>query len=749
MAWGGAGSSERVLGGGAAAMVGQTGVLPLFAVTLFLSALLLFWVQPMFARMVLPLLGGSPGVWNTAMMCFQAGLLLGYGYVHLSGRWLSLRRTIGVHLALLALVSLALPIGLATNLMPPTQGTPVLWLIGLMAAVVGLPFVAVSATAPLLQKWFAASGHPAGHDPYFLYGASNLGSILALLGYPLVLEPWLALQQQSAAWTIGYATLAMLVGSCGLLVWRTTSARATEAPAGRGERTAVGWRRRLHWLVLAFVPSSLLLGVTAHISTDLAAVPLLWVVPLALYLLTFVLVFARRPLLQHGWMIKAQPFLVIPVALMFSFSAAFWLLLPLHLGAFFVSAMVCHGELARRRPPARDLTEFYLWLAVGGLLGGVFNALIAPVVFDAVWEYPIALVLACLLRPRGAGEHGRGVMDLLLPLIVVLLLTMRLWWRDLGLPDLGGLDLLLVYVPVAVLLYSFVERPRRFGLGMAAALGAAVLATGSDDVLHRARSFFGVYTVKADPAGYHVLVHGTTIHGAQSIDPDARREPLTYYSRQGPLGQLLASLESPLPRTVGAVGLGVGTVACYRQPGQRWTFYEIDPLIEQIARDRRYFHYLADCAPDAEVVLGDARLSLRQAPRGNFDLLILDAFSSDAIPIHLMTRETLVLYLDKLAPNGVIALHVSNRNLDLAPMVAALVADAGLVAWRQGHEPAESDIRGYQSVSAWIVIGRNATALGALVDDPRWQPLEADPSVRPWTDDFSNIVSAFRWRFAR
>ena len=377
----------------------------------------------------------------------------------------------------------------------------------------------------------------------------------------------------------------------------------------------------------------------------------------------------------------------------------------------------------------------------------MFNALVAPVVFDAVWEYPIALVLTCLLRPRGTGSDGRGIMDLLLPLIIVLLLTLRLWWGNLGLPDLGGLDLLLVHVPIAVLLYSFAERPRRFGIGMAAALGAAVLATGLDDVLHRARSFFGVYTVKADPAGYHVLVHGTTIHGAQSLAPEARHEPLTYYSRQGPLGQLLEVLDAP--RTVGAVGLGVGTVACYRRPGQHWTFYEIDPLIEQIARDRRYFDYLPDCAPDAEVVLGDARLSLNEASPGHFDLLILDAFSSDAIPMHLMTREAFALYLDKLAPNGVIALHVSNRNLDLAPMVAALVADAGLIAWGQSHQPSESEIRGYQSVSAWIVIGRDAGALAALTDDLRWQPLQVDPSVRPWTDDFSNIVGALRWRFAR
>jgi hypothetical protein len=724
----------------------RRGGLPLFAITLFVSALLLLWVQPMFSRMVLPALGGSPAVWNTAMVFFQTALLVGYLYAHLVSRWLGLRRQVALHLALLTVASLTLPIAIGPDWTPPTEGTPVFWLIALLAWCLGLPFLVVSSTAPLLQKWFSASGHPAANDPYFLYGASNLGSILALLGYPLLLEPTLTLDRQNEAWAFGYAALAVLVASCGLAVWRQpragdASKDASAAPAAR----TVGWGQRLHWLALAFAPSSLLLAVTAYITTDLASVPLLWVVPLSLYLLTFVIVFARRPVLEHAWMVKAQPFIVIPLALVFSQSAAFWLALPLHLAAFFVTAMVCHGELAKRRPTTSHLTEFYLWMAFGGMLGGVFNALLAPVAFDWVLEYPLALVIACLLRPSIGQDRGSRLADLGLPLIVLSLMLLQVQWRRLGLPDLGAVGALALLVPVALLLYGFAARPLRFGLGVAAVLGVVLLAGEPSQVQARARSFFGVYTIKHDPAGYHVLVHGTTVHGAQHTDPAARREPLTYYHRGGALGQIFEALDDHPPELVGAVGLGVGTVACYRRPGQRWTFFEIDPLVLRIARDGRWFHYLQDCAPEADVVLGDARRSLQQASAGQYDLLILDAFSSDAIPVHLLTREAFALYLDRLAPGGLIALHISNRNLDLAPVVASLLAEAGLVGRIQTRAPPLEAQRAFRNAATWVAIARSENELGALADDPRWQRMPA-ASGHPWTDDFSNLIGALRWR---
>ncbi|MGH6913703.1 MAG: fused MFS/spermidine synthase, partial [Geminicoccales bacterium] len=408
--------------------------------------------------------------------------------------------------------------------------------------------------------------------------------------------------------------------------------------------------------------------------------------------------------------------------------------------------MVCHGELARLRPAPRHLTEFYLWMAFGGVLGGAFAALAAPLVFDAVLEYPIALVAACLLRPRIGEGRRRPLLDVLLPLAVLLLIWLRPRAQSLGLPDLGSVGVLLFLVPAALLIFGAAAWPLRFGLALAAALTPVMVGAGGHRVLDRERSFFGVYTVERDPAGYDVLVHGTTVHGAQALDPRTRREPLTYYHRAGPLGQLMSALDPP-PRTVGAVGLGVGTVACYRTPGQRWTFYEIDPLVLQIARDGRYFHYLADCAPAAEVVLGDARLSLQGEPSGSFDLLILDAFSSDAIPVHLLTREAWRLYLDKLAQGGVIALHVSNRNLDLVPVVGDVIADVGASARVERYDPPAEAVRAYRSASVWIAVARRDADLGALAGDPRWRRLEARPGARPWTDDFSNIVGALRWRW--
>ena len=511
-----------------------------------------------------------------------------------------------------------------------------------------------------------------------------------------------------------------------MVVWRSGSAAASAPATSRLEQgEAIGWPRRLRWLCLALVPSGLLLAVTTHITTDLAAVPLLWVVPLALYLLTYVIAFARRPWLRHVWMLKAQPFVLIPLVLLFTWTLPFWVGLPLHLLCLFVSALVCHGELARLRPRAEHLTEFYFWLALGGALGGAFTALLAPLLFDGVFEYPIALAAACLLRPMRAPEGGRRAMDFILPLTIGALIAARGGGLDLGLPDLGMLGMLLVCVPSAVALYALAERPLGFGLGIAAALAAALLTADGHMVVARERSFFGVYTVKRDPAGYHVLVHGTTVHGAQSVDPSGWREPLTYYHRDGPLGHLFSALGAR-PRAIGVVGLGAGAVACYRRPGQRWTFYEIDPLVERIARDQRYFHYLAECAPDAAIRSGDARLTLQDAAPASYDLLILDAFSSDAIPMHLITREALALYLDKLAPGGVIAWHVSNRNLDLAPIVADLAADAGVVAWGRSDQPSRAALAGYRSPSSWIALARRAEDLAPLA-----RRCAVDPAAGP------------------
>jgi hypothetical protein len=724
----------------ATAVGSQWAVLLLYGATLFLSATLLFAIQPMFAKIALPLLGGSPGVWNTAMVFFQATLLLAYGYAHLGTRLGGARRQVPVHVPVLALGFLALPVaGMAWT--PPTEGTPVFWLIAFLAASIGLPVFAISATAPLLQRWFAATDHPSAKDPYFLYGASNLGSVIALLGYPALLERLLTLKQQAQLWSAGYVLLVVLIGGCALALWWRPALSAMRA-ASDVSAAPLTWRQRGLWVLLAFVPSSLMLGVTAHISTDIAATPLFWVVPLTLYLLTFVVVFARRPLLRHAWMLRLQPFLLIPLALTFNYlPGVFWLGLALHLLVFFVTAMVCHGELSRRRPAALHLTEFYVWMSVGGVLGGMFNGLLAPIVFNGVYEYPLVLALACLLRPRQEGAAVFSWRDLLIPIALLAVLSLPM----MAPARFGVPGIVIFYVTLGCLLLYTADRPLRFALTFAVVIFGA--SGASHQFLEQERSFFGVNRIQLDDSKeFLLLVHGNTVHGAEHRDPARRDEPLTYYSKEGSVGQLFSILEARGGIDhVGLTGLGIGTTLCYRQPGQHWTIYEIDPIVVRFARDTRYFHYLEDCAGDTPIQLGDARISLAKAQRGQFDLLVFDAFSSDSVPVHLVTREALALYLDKLAEHGVIAFHISNRHIDLQPVLANLAADAGLVAWAQAHRTtAAMREQDYKVDSQWVVMARRPEDVGALPSDSRWRRLEPHPGLHLWTDDYSNILGAMR-----
>ena len=623
---------------------------------------------------------------------------------------------------------------------------------------VGLPFFAVATNAPLLQRWFSHTRHSDAADPYFLYGASNLGSILALLAYPAFIEPVLGLQAQSWAWASAYAVLVALIGVCAVILGRryvvdeivTAPVPDPITDAGPSD-SAVTWPRRLHWMALAFVPSSLLLGVTAHITTDVAAVPLLWVVPLVLYLLTFVFVFARKPLLKHAWMVKAQAFLMMVIALMH-----WWVYhLPpifffVHMAVFFVTAMVCHGELVKRRPAAEHLTEFYLWMSFGGMLGGVFNVLVAPVVFDTVYEYPLVLILACMLRPNESGNTKLlNWRDVVFPGIILTAFLLPDALFGIHPLKLGLFWIVVFFVAVGLTAYSFNIRPFRFAFGIGAIFLATTLSPKDDSpLLARERSFFGVNAVTLTHSGaYNVLMHGTTVHGAQHTDSDRWRKQLTYYHRDGPLGQLFAAIDGKMTiGNIGVLGLGSGTMACYRRPGQTWTLYEIDPVVVKLALDTRYFRYLSECAGDSEIVLGDARLSLAREPEGYFDLLIMDAFTSDAIPMHLITREAMALYLGKLAEGGLIAFNISNRNLDLSGVMGNLVKDAGLVPLTQRFPGAsDRDLEPYKVPAYWVVVARNAAEPDGLELDDRWKVLAPDPGTGVWTDDYSNILTVLKW----
>ena len=761
------------------------GVVALFSATLFVSAGLTFLVQPMFAKFVLPLFGSTPAVWNTSLLFFQTTLLAGYLYAHETTRRLGVRRQAAVHLGVVLLPLLVLPVGVPAGWIPPADSNPVPWLLGLLTVAVGLPFFVVSATAPLLQRWLAATDHPAAADPYFLYRASNLGSVLGLLGYPLVVEPSMQLAEQARLWSVGYGLLVALVFVCAIVVWRAPRAAADAGPApaagipppptpvpatgaddgatapddplAPGDPAARPTRaRRLRWVGLAFVPSSLMLGVTTAITTDIAPVPLLWSLPLSLYLVSFILVFApgapgARGERLHGAALAALPAVVfgLSLVLLLEIRSPLWFVLPIHLLGFFIVAVACHGTLAADRPPTRWLTEFYLLLSVGGALGGVFNALVAPVVFDSLAEYPIVVVLAALCLPRrppriAPGPYARWL-DVALPLVLGAMVAVTVVLIEHAEADAQHFAKLFVFGLAAGVAVNVVRRPLRFGLSLAAIVLAFTLASSPDDrELHRERSFFGVYRVTEAEGGgnLHRLVHGTTRHGAQDVSPGRQRTPLSYYHRGSPIGRLLSALPPRVTARAAIIGLGTGSIGCYSKPGERWTFYEIDPTIERIARDPRFFTYLRVCPGEFDVVIGDARLRLTGAADGGYGLIMADAFSSDAVPVHLLTREALALYRSKLREDGIVAFNVSNNYVDLEPVLSTLARDAGMSCLAGEDETSRKDGRPETDSSDWVVMAARMRDLRPVAPAPLWHGCRRSPGSKPWTDDYSNLLAA-------
>lgn len=722
-----------------------------FAAALFLGALLLFLLQPMFGRLVLPALGGAPAVWNTCLVFFQLTLLAGYLYAWASARWLRPRAQLGLQAAIAVAALGVLPIRIVPAWLPPAEASPVPWLLAVLALSIGLPFFVLSTTSPVLQHWFSRTDHPEAADPYFLYRASNLGSMAGLVAYPLVADPWLGLEAQGLAWSAGYVAFGLVLAACGSVVLR----RPAMAPAANGSAAGyagAGWKTILRWITLAAIPSSLLLGVTTTLSTDVAVVPLLWVAPLVLYLGTCVVAFSRRPVVSLRVATIALPLLVVPVAVAMIAQATepVWIVAPLHLAAFTAMALVCHSRLAAERPHADGLTLFYLCLAIGGAIGGLFNALVAPVVFPVPVEYPLAIVAACLIKPYRdvpVAAARPAVRDVLYPAaLAAAMVALILATRRIG-GDLEKIQWLLGLGIPAFACFVFSARPVRFGLGIAV-LFAASMARPSQfgAMVDVERSFFGVHRVYTD-AGRHlrVLFHGSTMHGVQSLDPARSRDPLAYYSRGGPIGQVFEGFPGDGPRDVAVVGLGAGALAGYARAGQSWTFFEIDPVVVTLARDAGHFTYLANAPAAIEVVVGDARSSLARHAR-TYDLVILDAFSSDAVPVHLLTREALQVYLSRLKPGGVLAFHVSNRFLRLRRLFAALAPDAGLAHLRQAdlrREPTGSWTG--RLPSEWILLARSREDLRALRLDERWAPV-VDTPVRVWTDDYSNLFALLRWR---
>ncbi|HAD83586.1 MAG TPA: spermidine synthase [Brevundimonas sp.] len=728
-----------------------------FAVAVFTSASLVFVVQPMTTKLVLPLLGGSPSVWNTAMVFFQAALLAGYLYAHLLQRIPSIRLQATVHLILLAAAALFLPLSITQALGDPDPSAPIGWLLGALALSVGAPFAVLSATAPLLQAWYARvrAGRPDGANPYVLYAASNLGSFLALLAYPALIEPLASLSGQRWGWTVGYGVFAAIL--VGLLTLMPRTGGVVQARPTKERSPPIPWRRKAVLVLLAAAPSSLMLGVTTHLSTDVASAPFLWVAPLALYLLTFVIAFQAKPWIPLSITLLAQAAFTVMIAALVGMTTGQWLtLLGLHLLGFFFTALMCHQQMAARRPAPDRLTEFYLLLSLGGVLGGAFTALIAPVVFETVLEYPLVMVLVCLARPwLGDRPTKRTVWlmtaGLMLAAFVPLLFEMLRYDPPLraAFSDFGLTTTAQIILGVAALCAFLIrDRALMFTAVVAAmTLSAHYIGRGYDWSLTE-RSFFGVMRVAAtaDPkmgGDIHVLMHGTTLHGAQARNPDFACAPTMYYAQTTPLGQAAELIQARGPGAViGIVGQGSGAMAAYKRASDQMSFFEIDPMVDRLSRDPQWFTFISDCADGPiRTVLGDARLTLNREAPGSYDLLVIDAFSSDAVPTHLLTREAIEGYLKLLKPTGVVVLHLSNRNLDITLPAVAAARELGAAELHQVYiEHPEAALMAEASTEA-LVISPTAEGLADFRADGRWRKL-APTEVRPWTDDYVNLFGA-------
>jgi hypothetical protein len=742
-----------------------------FTVTTFLSALLLFAIQPMFAKMVLPVLGGSPSVWSVSVFFFQAALLAGYIYAHLLINKAPTHLTGIIHLGVCILAFICLPIGLSRWWGEPPPGEPYLWQLGMFAWSIGLPFLAVSANAPLLQAWFARSGHPNARDPYFLYAASNLGSLIALLGYPFVLEPAFGLTQLSHLWFYGFIALVLAIAASFFLMRGAQVGGVPETPAlPPGAEAAAPpptLAQRLGWVGLAFVPAALVTAFTVHVTTDVASAPLLWVIPLALYLLTFVLVFRDNPLIARESLLFLH--LVALIVALITLSQTrhdnWFVTSSTGVAVFFTTAMLAHRTLYEARPAPRYLTEFYLWMSFGGALGGMFTALVAPKIFSQIFEYPLLLALSVACRPGAlklsSDKEGRKDELIVLWLIAAVGILAIMWLPTMAqnlrmqVGEWGTTPLVVLFL-VAILIGCVKFPPRQAVAALLIALAIIWLPSGANRGESQ-RSFFGVYRVHPSADGlFHILIHGTTLHGAQRFYDDNGQAvddttPATYYYPGSPIGQTIAKRRQVLAARgekgrYGIVGLGAGSSGCHKREGETWRFFEIDPTVINISKNPKNFTFISKCQPDIDIVVGDARLTMAKEQDKSFDLFIIDAFSSDAIPVHMLTKEAVQMYLDKLKDDGVVLLHTSNRYLDLESVLSAIhkLLPPGTAGITVSDNNADGSYA--QSTSTVVIFTKSEQALAPYRTLDGVIELD-DGGLRAWTDDYSDILAAFINKF--
>ena len=734
------------------------GLAVIFTATIFLSATLLFSVQPMFTKLILPLLGGASNVWNTAMVFFQAMLLGGYIYAHLVSKYLPIKAQIAVHACVTAAGFIFLPLAIPANIVLPESGMPTFWLLGLFGMTVGLPFFALSANAPLLQRWFSLTDHRDAEDPYFLYSASNAASLIILCAYPFIIEPNTRLGGQTFSWAIGYAALlGMLLLTAFALTRRLAPVSKAESPDEKF--VSAGWKQKAFWVFLAFLPSSLMLGVTSYMTNNIASTPFLWIMPLALYLLTFVIVFASKPLVTANGLAKLFPWMVILGFVLIapelshdfgSFQLSLNLppivKIPLLLGVYFMIALYCHAILVEKRPAASGLTEFYILMSVGGVLGGIFNALIAPVIFNAVYEFILVLAMVLFLRPTGIEMPEAGDK----PWRLLFIGAIAAAFNAMVLLGAGTTMTYVAFISVAILAVSCIRfdfhRVAKIGMFATLAIVAIVFDLFGSDALFKDRSFYSLLSVRAEDSAngkVHKFVHGNTEHNYQLRAPDLQHVPTSYYIEGGSIHTSVEALRETLGGNldVAVVGLGAGAMVCYEQAGDNWIYFEIDPAVVELARNTKYFSYIETCAPQADIRIGDARQKLNDVKTGSLDMIVVDAFSSNSIPAHLVTKEALDLYRSRMTEDGLVFFHTSNKMLDVTSVVSRLAEDAGLTArYIDLSEFPNNPYAEHGSRGTGILMGPDAIMQKVTSSDESFQTWTPSRHVKVWTDDYSSVL---------
>ncbi len=800
----------------------------LFTIGIFAGSFMLFLIQPIVGKILLPLLGGAPAVWTTCMLFFQAALLAGYLYADKSIALLGCNRQSVLHLMMMIGSWLLLPVSIDTAGLETAHASPANWLLSRLTASIGLLFFLLASNAPLLQRYYSQSGQPDAENPYFLYAASNAGSLLALLAFPFILEPFMGADSIRRLWSAGYILLTLILGACSFMIWKQADNKdfatfefenrdplrhpGVCAPEGKSEDLrdcmqdsrlrgnggpltpstgqdrlmnrksgagimVPGWSDNLRWAFYGFLPCSAMLAATTHITADIASAPLLWLLPLAGYLLSFILAFARSPYWRQ---IRWQRYL-FPVTLLcllmyyYVLTERAWLSIGTHLLFMLLTGMFFHSRLAAGAPPARFLNRFYVWISAGGVAAGLFNGILAPLLFKTQFEYFLTMLAAALtvafLSDRQLNEGLTLRRETLVSLAFGLVFCLLTYYSRNGADELFSIDTAKQLFFSIFLIHLYYRMP--FTAGASLLLIFVMLqAAGTPSetrVLHRERSFFGILKVsKLSTDGetrdsdlkiagvvdiFHRLHHGNTLHGVERRVKVRERFPLSYYSREGPIGALFRTgLINRNCKNIGVVGLGAGTLAWYGRSWQSMDFFEIDPAMIRIARNPDFFSFLTDSQATWRIIAGDARVKLHEIPDNSYDLLIIDAYSSGSVPMHLLTLQAFELYRSKIRPDGLIVFHVSNRYLKLEPIIRRICDQLGMNCLEAFYEPERDSIRydwydqDQMAGSHWVAASPRREKLDLLKNTGLWKPMPEYANYKLWTDDYASLLQAYNWR---